>query len=711
MVKNNGSHVQKNKSASTPQVDAETLAKVGDIFLQIGIVGKSIRMYPSGHPQLQSTLKKTKATLDGYFAENDAVTLGISTDSLIFRETNLSSKNAALCTLAEDLHAFSIYLLTLKPGLAAKEIQQFAEIISADNQGSSFDTLSQMIENADLPHIEAVFLNWNTAEFRDIDEIILEKSADSESSWSDYLQELMRSEVAEGADSPESQEYLEALDMFNRLIDGIRPDLRETLLAKPLTLGDRKPLLDVEMFTRPSHRDVLGVISEINAGEEYFHPYVLRIFDVLSTVCSDYKDQSASQTNNKSDRDSPIAADDMKDLFFDAQPQKVLRLPQLRSKIEALLKKLPPSEQKASLPKADKLASETRKHMMWLLFDLLERERSVGRIQNYCATLLKTLKAIDPEKNLNQLNYALKETLGLVKRLHVPPASAGKHGTSDAEELKTMKKDAIIQHLLVPLDLPGLFSRLAGDRKNPAVKTFCRILELSAEFISDAIVESFLNSRDETEQKARIRLIKANKKHYVPDIKRRLRRGRSDEVIKLLKIVPALGDDELNKEINSLLNNDDLSIKLAALKTLVSMDAPDSLQTLVAHLEDPDRDISMGSMDIAKAKTDAPREVLEALLMVVILEHGPFWRKIDLERKIKAVRTLSSIGNPEVLDGLFTFVQMRHFFRARAFDALKTEIFRGLRGYPSENIKEFLAFGASSKNDDIATICQRMTKR
>ncbi len=710
MVEKSGSDSQENKPATGKRVGADTLAKVGEVLLQISVVGKNIRMYPSGHPQLKSTLEKTKITLDTYFAENDAITIGVSADSLMFSGTNLPSKNPAFGDLAEDLHAFSIYSLTLKPGIAIEEIQRFSEIISNDQEDSSFENLNQLIENADLPHIEAVFLNWNTAEFEDIEEILLEKSSESESSWSDYLQELMRSEAAGEGEPEESQEYLDALKVFKALVENVRPDLRTALLAKPLKLKDRKPLMDEEMFTQPPARDVLSVINDVNSGEDHLHPYILRLLNVLSAVCSDQEGQEVLPTKNKSNNESVVAVSDIKVLLSDNLPQPVLRMTQLRSKIDELLKKFPRPEQKATLPDTDTLARENRKHMMLLLLDFLGRETFIDKVQNHCAVLLKTLKSIEPEDNLNELNYALNEVLRQIKRLHVSPASDREPGENDSEaELKTIKKKTIIQHLLLPLDLPGIFTTLYSDRDKPAVKTFIKLLELSTEFTSDAIIESYLRSQDKNEQKALIKLIKLNKKHYVLDIKRRLRRAVPDEITELLKIVPDLGDEGLNKEINRLLNNDNLSIKLAALKTLVTMDAPNSSQILVEHLESPDRDISMGTIDIAMA--DDSTDVLAALLNIVIGNDGPFWRKIDLERKIKAVRAMSAVGNPEVLDVLLEFVKIRHFFRAKAFETLKTEIFRSLKGYPAKKTKAFLIYGADSKNDNIVKICQRMAKK
>jgi hypothetical protein len=82
----------------------------------------------------------------------------------------------------------------------------------------------------------------------------------------------------------------------------------------------------------------------------------------------------------------------------------------------------------------------------------------------------------------------------------------------------------------------------------------------------------------------------------------------------------------------------------------------------------------------------------------------------DILGKIPIVRALGDIAEPQALDVLRSLVSNKSIFFRKMMDQLKEEIYKTLKNYPYELVKDLVEAGVEYKNEVIREESLRLRK-
>jgi hypothetical protein len=83
----------------------------------------------------------------------------------------------------------------------------------------------------------------------------------------------------------------------------------------------------------------------------------------------------------------------------------------------------------------------------------------------------------------------------------------------------------------------------------------------------------------------------------------------------------------------------------------------------------------------------------------------------DILDKIPIVKALGEIADPQALDVLREFASSKSIFFKNMLDQLKEEIYKTLKNYPYELVKDLVEAGIESKNDVIKRESSHLRRR
>jgi HEAT repeat protein len=82
----------------------------------------------------------------------------------------------------------------------------------------------------------------------------------------------------------------------------------------------------------------------------------------------------------------------------------------------------------------------------------------------------------------------------------------------------------------------------------------------------------------------------------------------------------------------------------------------------------------------------------------------------DILAKIPVIRALGDIGDPQAVDALRALISSKSILFKNTSDRLKEEIYKTLKNYPYESVKDLVDVGLESKNELIREESSRLKR-
>ena len=161
----------------------------------------------------------------------------------------------------------------------------------------------------------------------------------------------------------------------------------------------------------------------------------------------------------------------------------------------------------------------------------------------------------------------------------------------------------------------------------------------------------------------------------------------------MLYILRDLDIKEASEYIRPHCNDENSKVRLTALKCLLSVRDAYAVETIRRHLTSDSQELFQQALSLA-----ASFKVEDTVGDLVRLLERQVLTGADILNKIPIVRTLGEIGDPRALDALRSLLSMRSVLHRKNTDRLKVEIYKTLKNYPYEAIKDLIESGLSSTN-------------
>jgi len=219
------------------------------------------------------------------------------------------------------------------------------------------------------------------------------------------------------------------------------------------------------------------------------------------------------------------------------------------------------------------------------------------------------------------------------------------------------------------------------------------------------LVDSLIEEESQSTRKFLMTLVKQFGHKALPEVIKRVRDERWYVRRNMICILAELGESDAISHLRPFCRDNNPKVSFEAIKCLLKAGDNYGIIGLKRYLGADSYDTVEKGINLAslyKVKEAAPD--LIQLLKRTNAVSADFYQKIPL------VKALGQIGDPSALDALRELLSARSLLFKSAVDSLKEEIYKTLKYYPYEKIKDLLEAGIKSKNDVIRGVSVKLQR-
>ena len=191
-------------------------------------------------------------------------------------------------------------------------------------------------------------------------------------------------------------------------------------------------------------------------------------------------------------------------------------------------------------------------------------------------------------------------------------------------------------------------------------------------------------------------LLKQFGNKIIPEAVKRLNDTRWFVKRNMLYILRDLDVREVCEYIRPYCRDQNPKVSLTALKCLLSVKDSYAIDTIREHLASDSDELFQQALTLSGSF-----KVRESVDDLIKLLNKQEMTGADILKKISIIRVLGDIADPRALDTLHSLLSKRSIFFRKMMEQLKEELYKTLRNYPYESIKDLLEAGIKSKNEII----------
>jgi HEAT repeat protein len=193
-----------------------------------------------------------------------------------------------------------------------------------------------------------------------------------------------------------------------------------------------------------------------------------------------------------------------------------------------------------------------------------------------------------------------------------------------------------------------------------------------------------------------ISLLKQFGEKVIPETLKRLNHDKWFVRRNMLYILNDLERKETVTYIRSCCRDENVKVRIEALKCLLNFRDPYSIELLKEYLHSESTELIMHGVALAGSF-----RVTEVVPDLIYLLKKRSISGTALYEKIPVIRSLGDIGDPQAISVLRDLLFSKSLFFKRALEKLKDETWKTLKKYPYEEINDLLSEGLKTKNECI----------
>ena len=706
-------------------IDAKLLS---DAIIELNISRRSVGLYPPDHPIVEQSIARAFELLQKLFELRSSITLGIAKETLIIDEYSLDKKNPVFSEFALSLHDKGIAAITFFNGLETNDLITLHELITM-KEGPTGKALLENAEKKGLRHVKLSLIDLSSFGFV---EGSLKPSTLEPKLWEDYIYGLLQGKLAaseaEGIvltitpeqiasvvnsnmseDAPDEtydrviSSYLsrkgkprlskESFERFLSFVKNLNPELKSQFLNRALSMPSyARAEIDMTL-SQLKEDDIQKMIEVFQERSSILPESLMNIIDKLEKVKPDSKTMSQLSSGAGSLVDDIELDDSIVRLLEDSSSSFVgdgykreleVILKGLKAEESTLLEQigndctdkvidLTISDTTLELLESDSISSEDFLKLLTKLSELTDTFLDTGRFQEisyiYNAIYSHSLSGRFKVEALSMINHFFRSEQFIEKLLYALKMW-GRHDREGAVSLSKVLKFTLIN---------PLFDTLAAE-SNPTVRKF--FLHVLSNLGSDIL----------------------------PEVNRRLNDERWYVVRNMIYLIRECSSGRYQKDyvhkIRKFTRDKNTKVCMEAVKTLLAFGTRDGPSYIKHYLRSKDLEQRQQAVMLSgsyKVKSAVP------YLLDLLNKKDPFGT--EAYTKILVVKALSDIGDTRGIKQLLRLCRSRTLLHRSIYEELKVEIFRSLKNYPQDAIKPFLELGTKSKNEEIRSISENLSKK
>lgn len=691
-------------------IDARLLSYA---IIELNISCHNVSIYPKEHPTIDKSLDRSFNFIRKLFEFRPEITFAIAKDTIIVDKYYLDKKNPVFKDFAINLSKMNITYVTFKKGLTKDELYKFHLFLLQKTEDLSVEKIIENYKKYNFKYINVGFIDYRlfsriqtkgdynrqkislwekyinlslkdrfyneemANEIREIPPEILatlinNKRKDmKEETYDKVITTYMRS----SKDGIFSEQDLRKVLKF---IDSLAPELKKRFLSSTLKTLTKEPEKTSKVLRSLNPEEITRLISTINEYRVNIPPSLTNLFDRLSLDSNEdmetiYIDEEDIDTNNilfSDDLKSLLEAGDdenkskkatknidLKPLMdYDSNGLKTSQLIDFENEFNEEL-----IDRKFNQIVIDLMSSSLLSEKdYYILIDILKNQTEhmlwTGQYEliQQAIEVVESIKDRFPKMSLDILEhyYSSDFILQLVKSFR----TLGKEKRKEISEICNYYNEKIIPYLIDAL----------AEEDSMSIRRFL------------------------------IDLLKQFGKNIVPEIIKRLDDERWFVKRNMLYLLSETDCSEVIEYIRPCCRDENSKVNIVALKCLLNMGDSYAIEIIKEYLRSNVREKIEQS--IVLSGSYKIKEVVDDL--VKLLRKKAF-SIVDLENKIPVIKALGEIGDPQAIDALRELISIKSLFFGEVVERIKEEIYKTLKNYPYESIKDLVEKGINSKNNII----------
>ncbi|MBI9074521.1 MAG: HEAT repeat domain-containing protein [Desulfatibacillum sp.] len=717
---------------------------MSDVVMQLNIVRKNSALYPDGHPQLKMAMARVSTVLRKYFheAQGQDLVLGVVGESLIAGQLELAP-NAALAEFAAFLHDKSVLSLTIKKGLTSDELVTVGRVLGEDPlPGTGRTDLAKVLESLGVVHVTVSQLDYENLRFTEDLNATETEDAGNESDdggWQGYVRGLLGqvamydresvsllnvngeeiakllNQMEENADSRMSYgkvaaKFLEEMastqngessdsvvkKSFVDLIKTLAPEPRLDFLKEVFNFSSRAPHIAAEILRQVPAAILLKAIAKVKESSFQINPAILALVDQLA---------AKSEEQEINDALPELSPDQRKELEENAQAFLSMAgvSSQQQTPTQAGVRHLQAytAKQVEDTPGAGRWEREeledplhTSFRFAEMVLDLFEKATDDNEAQTYAETLMSLA--------WENLTIARWDVLGYIWSLMEAIAADHEYDKPFLEEVRARVSGRFwdtenISFLATALLQHGM------EEAGPLMD----ILDRTGPLAGKSLVEALIQEDNKSVRGILLKLISHASRPAMPFVLEKLEDDRWFVVRNMLGIIKTVGDVTAVDRMEELALEGHPKVRVEALRALARVGTPRMRSLILAAIDDPDHEVVMGGISVAGL-------IFDSFVTEKLVEKVKDHKAKDpqtLAMRIRAIKALAEIKDPDVLEELHYVVTTKVLFAGPAYDRIKLEIYRSLEHYPLYKLDGLIKAGLQDSNVEVVDISKRLLSR
>jgi HEAT repeat protein len=683
-------------------------------IIELNISRRNVAIYPRDHPSVERSLSNAFKFLKQLFDIRSEITLAIAKDTLIIDHYHLDKKNPVFSDFARTLSRMNIAYVTLKKGLTKDELYRFHRFITEKTENMTVQNLKEVYRKYDVTHADIGFIDYRKFITREDHSA---QQAQKAPIWERYIYGLIEGTL-QG----------EAID--NEVKD-IPPELLAQLINK---VSDRN-------MKEESYDKVITAYMKSSSESMFSGQDLKRLLSFIERLRPELKERFLSSTVKTFSEDTQSAYQSMKKMSVDeierfldtVNKHRISIPPALTSLIdkfsyntevssEALyLEEELIEDDEFDLSSLTELFNEEKAGQADITKDLQE----IQALLAFDASELKTSQLMEFENEFNE-EFTDKRFHQIILELMVSRTVSaddyqacvnsireqaqqllwmGQYGQLlDALKILALNKkenrfpdmnSKALQYYHSPHFMAQVVEsfRLLGRQLKKEVWMLCDYYDREIiPYLLDALIEE----ESQIVRRFLMDVLKLYGDKIIPEAVKRLQDDRWFVKRNMLYILQDTDTREVSKSIRPFYKDENPKVSVLALKCLLNSRDHYAIEIIRENLVSNSKEVFEQALTFSSSFK--LKEVVGDLISLLKKQERT---GADILDKIPIVKALGEIADPQALDVLREFASSKSIFLKKMLDQLKEEIYKTLKNYPYELVKDLVEAGIESKNDVI----------
>ena len=696
-------------------------------IIELNISRRNVAIYPKEHPSVERSLNNAFKFLIQLFELRPEITLAVAKDILIIDNYHLDKKNTVYREFALSLNKMNIAYVTFKTGITKDELYRFHSFLTEKTEDLAVVNFNKILNKYNLIHIGIGTVDYSKFSIEDrkpdhqTDKVplwerfvygLLEGKLQSEKA-SDEIRnippEILAGILNKASDSVLKEEaYDKVIATYLRrssentfsgrdikrlleLVNRLEPDLKKQFLSSTVKTFSNDINSTCKAFKEITVEEIVKFFNDINEQSIAMPRPLSDLIDKLSYGVQNSSDtiyidedeledeellpsnltEFFSSNNNDKDIGTFVTGNDLQEinnlLHFDASGLKSSHLMEFENEFNEDLMEKRFNQIILEMMQSDMVSKEEYQSFIDIIKEQTEPLLWVGQFDQF----LEILKVIELNKALYRFPAINSE---VIQYYHSP------------EFIVTLIESF----------------RILGRQKRKDVSMICEYYDKK---IIPYLMDALADEDSLIIRRFLMELIKQFGEKVIPEALRRLADDRWFVKRNMLYILVETDSKDVIDHIKPFCRHENPKVSIPAIKCLLNTGDKYAKELIREYLDSKSKDLF--EQAVALSGSFRIKEVVGDLIQLLKKQE---MTGDDILNKIPIVRALGDIGDSRAVDALRELLSGKSIFFKSVTDRLKTEIYKTLKKYPYESVKDLVEAGLVSRNELIREESLRLHK-